>query len=59
MELTWVGYGISVRVQRKEAGRRLLPASKQVHHARLSQQCQKTQSQHLLASGSRYVARAR
>ena len=59
MELTWVGYRISVKVQRKEAGRRQLPASKQVHQTRLSQQCQKIQNQHLLASGSRYVAPTR
>lgn len=59
MELTWVGHRISVKVQRKETGRRQLPASKQVHQARLSQQRQEVQNQHLLASGSRYVAPTR
>ena len=59
MELTWKGYMISLRVQRKDVGTPD-PKTKQISRPPLPQHRQEEVERHyLLAAGNRYVAPTR
>jgi len=52
MQLTWKGYGISVRILRKQATGAPPPALKRVHRPPSPEQ---RREQYLLSSGGRYI----
>jgi hypothetical protein len=55
--LKWKGYGISIRILGKEAENAAEPEEERVVQSHSAQECrEKAERQHLLASGSRYVA---
>jgi len=56
MELTWAGYKISLRVQRKEVERAAKPTAEQVYQPRSAEHRREVEKQYLLASGCRYTA---
>ncbi len=56
MELTWVGYRITLQVQREKADRKRRPSATQACELHLSQRRRDVQTRHLLACGNRHVA---
>lgn len=57
LALKWRGYGISIRILRKEAKKAAEPAEERMVQSHSAQECpEQAERLHLLASGSRYVA---
>jgi len=57
LALKWRGYGISIRILRKEAKKAAEPTEDRMVQSHSAQECREQAGRlHLLASGSRYVA---